>query len=273
MTHFQAFVFGCLQGLTEFLPVSSSAHLFLAPWFFKWPDPGLAFDVFLHGGTLLALLIYFAKDWWQLTKAGMLSVIERKIGFHRERKLAWLIIVATIPAGLAGLLLEKHIESAFRAPLLVAASLAMMGFFLYWIDGKYPSVRHLEEMTFKDALWIGFAQCLALFPGVSRSGATITMGRLQGFHRPAAARFAFLMAMPITMGAFLHKLPEVRHLAQQGALPWPILINGFLTSFLTGLFAIHALLTYVRSADFRIFAWYRVLLAGAILAWSLMCGC
>ncbi len=273
MTHFHAFVFGCLQGLTEFLPVSSSAHLLLFPWFFKWEDPGLAFDVFLHGGTAAALLVYFARDWWLLTKAGLLSVIERKIGFHRERKLAWLLIVATIPGGLAGLMFEHVVESAFRAPLLVAATLATMGFLLYWVDGKYPSIKHLEEMTFKEALWIGFAQCLALVPGVSRSGSTITMGRFQGFHRPAAARFAFLMAFPITMGAFLHKLPELKHLADSGALPWPFLINGFLTSTITGLMAIHLLLTYIRTADFRIFVWYRVLLAGAVLGWSLLCQC
>ncbi len=273
MTHFQAFVLGALQGLTEFLPISSSAHLLLAPWFFGWKDPGLAYDVFIHGGTLLALLVYFGRDWWQLIKAGLLSIIERKIGFHRERKLAWLIVVATIPAVCAGLLLEKTIEAHTRTPLLVAASLSFLGLLLYWIDGKYPAIKHLEEMTFKDSMWIGIAQCFALFPGVSRSGSTITMGRLQGFHRPAAARFSFLLAFPITLGAFLHKLPEVRALAQQGALEWPLLITGFVTSAATGLLAIHLLLAYLRSADFRVFAWYRVLLGGAVLVWSLLCGC
>ena len=273
MTHLHAFVLGCLQGLTEFLPVSSSAHLYLAPWFLKWEEPGLAFDVFLHGGTAAALLFYFARDWWLLFKAGLISVIERKIGFHRERKLVWLLIIATIPGALAGLMLEHAIEAAFRAPLLIAASLALMGFLLYWVDGKYPSVKQLEEMTFKDALWIGFAQCLALVPGVSRSGSTITMGRLHGFHRPAAARFSFLMAFPITLGAFVHKLPEIKHLAAINALPWPFLINGFLASTITGLFAIHILLTYIRTADFRIFAWYRILLATAVLGWSLLCQC
>ncbi len=273
MTHFQALVLGVVQGLTEFLPVSSSAHLFLVPWFFKWKDPGLAYDVFIHGGTLMALLLYFARDWWQLLKAGLISIVERKIGFHRERKLAWLIVVATIPAGLAGLFLEHAIEQMFRVPLLMACSLALMGFFLYWIDGKYPSSRQIEEMTFTDALWIGFAQCLALIPGVSRSGSTISMGRLRGFQRQASARFAFLMAMPITLCAFLHKLPEIKRLAAEGTLPWPLMINGFLASFVTGLLAIHLLLAYVRSADFRVFAWYRVLLAGAVLGWSLLCAC
>lgn len=273
MTIFQAFILGLLQGLAEFLPVSSSAHLFLAPWFFKWEDPGLAFDVFLHGGTLIALLLYFGRDWIGLIKAGIASALERKIGFDRERLLFWLLVIGSIPGALAGLKFEHVVEEVFRNPLLVAINLALLGFLLYWVDGKYASLRSLEELTPKDALWIGIAQAFAIFPGVSRSGSTITMARLRGVSRESAARFSFMLALPITGGAVVHKLPEVRHLAATGTLPWGYLITGFVASAVSGLLAIHVLLTYVRIADYRIFAWYRVALAAFVVLWSLYCNC
>ncbi len=274
MSTFQSFVLGLVQGLTEFLPVSSSAHLELTRWFLGWPDPGLAFDVFLHGGTLVALLVYFFQDWWQLTKAGLASLIERKIGFDRDRLVFWLLVLGTIPGALAGVAFEHKIEASFHgAPLLIAVNLAALGFLLYWVDGKYASLRNFEELGSKDAFWIGIAQAFAIFPGVSRSGSTITMGRLRGLSREAAARFSFLLATPITAGAVLHKLPEVRHLAAAGTLQWGSLITGFIMATIAGLLTIHLLLQYLRFADFRVFAWYRVLLAGGVVGWSLYCKC
>lgn len=271
MTFLQGCILGAVQGLTEFLPISSSAHLVLFPWFFGWQDPGLAFDVFLHLGTLIAVFGYFARDWVQLVSAGLRSVIERRIGFERERLVFWLIFVGTIPAVIAGYLLHEQAETIFRAPLLTAVTLSSVGFLLYWADGKCPMIKHLEELKMKDAVWIGIAQACAIVPGVSRSGATMTMGRILGLKRRDAARFSFLMAFPITLGAgiFEWKSFSTELLAQ---VPLAPLIGGFLTSTLFGLVAIHFLLRLLQTSDFAIFCWYRVFLAGGILAWSIVAG-
>lgn len=265
---FHAFILGLIQGITEFLPISSSGHLILIPWFFNWSDPGLAFDVFLHLGTLLAVIAYFFKDWWAIFKAGMASIIERRIGFDRHRLLFWLLVVATVPAVLAGLLLEKHVEGAFRAPLLIAVTLAGVGFLIYWIDGHYPSLRGIDELRMKDAIAIGLAQACAIIPGVSRSGSTMAMGRLRGMNREAAARFSFLMSIPITLGACLF---ESRKLSspELSAVPSGYLITGFLSSLIAGLASIHFLLQYLKNSDFRVFAWYRLVLAAVIIVSSL----
>jgi len=268
MTVFQAFILGMVQGLTEFLPVSSSGHLVLFPWFFGWKDPGLAFDVFLHLGTLLAVFGYFFRDWMGLIKAGVMSIIDRRIGFDRERMLFWLLILGSIPAGLAGLLFHDVVESVFRDPLLIAIPLAAVGFLLYWVDGNYPSLRQVEELTFKDAFWIGIAQACAIIPGVSRSGSTMTMGRYRGLNREAAARFSFLLSFPITAAALLY---EGKKFAEQGGggVSTECLIAGFSGSFVFGILSIHILLGFLRTADFRFFAWYRVMLAVVIIFWSL----
>jgi undecaprenyl-diphosphatase len=270
MTIFQSVVLGLVQGLGEFLPISSSAHLILVPWFLKWQDPGLAFDVFLHMGTLLALLIYFFKDWCLLAKAGFESVIERKIGFDRNRLMFWMIVVGTIPGAIAGLLLAKQAETIFRNPLLIAIPLCSVGFLLYWVDGKYPAIRNIDELKIKDALWIGLAQAFAVIPGVSRSGATMTMARCRDVNREASARFSFMLCFPIILAAGLF---EGRHLVNDSGeliLSLHSLLAGFIASALSGLLAIHFLLRWVRSADFQIFAWYRILLAGIIVLWSVI---
>lgn len=264
METFQAFVLGAIQGITEFLPVSSSAHLVLLPWFFGWKDPGLAIDVFLHLGTLLAVVSYFFRDWWLLAKGGLSSIIDRRIGFDRYRLLFWLIFLASLPAVAAGLLLEKQAESVFRQPLLIATTLAGVGFLIYWIDGKYSALKTLDEIRMKDALLIGFAQAFALIPGVSRSGSTMAMGRVCGLNREAAARFSFLMSVPITLGAVIFELRKLSGPALEG-VPHSYLAVGFLTSLVFGLVSIHFLLQYLKNADFRIFAWYRLLLAGIIV--------
>lgn len=272
MSVFQSIVLGLVQGLTEFLPISSSAHLVLFPWLFGWPDPGLAFDVFLHAGTLLALLAYFFGDWTRLLRAGLAVIFERRIGFDRDRQLAVCLLLASIPGAALGYLIHDYAETALRSPLLVAVALAVLGFLLYWVDGRAGSLRSLDELGTKDALAIGVAQAAALFPGVSRSGATITMGRYLGFSRETAARFSFLLAIPITFGAVIFKLDDVVRLTHASELSWGYLIAGFLASLLSGLAAIHFLLGYVRNADFRVFAWYRLALAAFIILFSVFSG-
>lgn len=267
MTVFQASILGLIQGLTEFLPVSSSAHLVLAPWIFKWQDPGLAFDVFLHMGTLCAIGIYFFRDLLGLAKAGFQSIIERRIGFERDRMLFWMIVIGTVPGALAGALLHKHAEELFRSPLLIAATLAFVGFLIYWVDGQYPFLKRFEELSFSDAVMIGIAQAFSIVPGVSRSGSTIAMGRKLGFNREAAARFSFLLCFPIILGA---GLMEGRHLLNEigDGMQWDFLIAGFSASFISGLAAIHFMLTFLRSADLAIFFWYRLALSIFVVIWS-----
>lgn len=275
METFHAFILGLVQGITEFLPISSSAHLVLVPWFFKWSDPGLEVDVFIHLGTLAAVILYFFKDWWLLVKGGIASIIERRIGFDRYRLLFWLIVVATIPGVCAGLLLEKYAESTFRQPLIIATTLAGVGFLIYWVDGKYTALRTLDELRMKDALLIGFAQAFAIIPGVSRSGSTMTMARLLGMNREAAARFSFLMSVPITSGAVIwefRKLFKPEMASTLAQVPHSYLITGCLSSLVFGLIAIHFLLQYLKNADFRVFAWYRLALGIFIVAYSLFIG-
>ncbi len=264
MTFFQSIVLGIVQGISEFLPISSSAHLILIPWFFKWEDPGLTFDVFLHLGTLLAMLIYFARDWWALLKAGFFSIIERRIGFEKERTQFWCIALATVPGVIMGMLFHHAAENFFRSPFLIAIPLASVGFLLYWIDGNYPGLKNIDELRIKDAILIGIAQSAAIIPGVSRSGSTMAMGRYLGLNRESAARFSFLLCMPITLGACVY---EGRKFLGQTTHEYPmgILWGGFFGSFILGILSIHFLLQYLRMADFKIFAWYRVLLAFVVI--------
>jgi undecaprenyl-diphosphatase len=269
LTLLHAIILGMVQGLGEFLPISSSAHLILVPWFFKWEDPGLAFDVFLHMGTLVALLIYFARDWVALARAGFESLLERKIGFDRNRALFWMIIVGTIPGGISGVLFHEQAETIFRSPLLIAITLSTIGFLLYWVDGKYPAIRNSDEIRMKDAIWIGLAQAFAIIPGVSRSGSTMTMARCRDINREASARFSFMLSFPIILAAGLF---EGRHLINDtgASMPGEFLVAGFVSSAVFGLAAIHFLLRWLRSADFHLFAWYRIALAAIIVIWSLI---
>lgn len=269
MSLFHAFFLGLIQGITEFLPISSSAHLILVPWFFQWQDPGLAFDVFLHLGTLAAIGIYFFRDLWDLGSAGLESILERRVGFEKNRVLFWMLVIGSVPAGLAGLFLHSYAEETFRSPLLIAVTLSFVGFLIFWVDGRYPALRRLEEMTFKDALWIGLAQAFAIIPGVSRSGSTMAMARRLGINREAAARFSFLLCTPIIAAA---GLLEVKNLINGvgGSMDWGYLLVGFCSSFFFGIAAIHFLLMYLRNADLAIFFWYRLLVAMVIVGWSVV---
>ena len=200
MTVFQALVLGILQGLAEFLPISSSAHLALAPWAFGWPEPGLAVDVALHVGTLVAVLVYFRDEWIRLIVAALSIVRTQRIETVEQRRVAFLI-VATIPGGIAGVLLNDYAESTFRSPALIACSLALFGVVLWLVDRVRPADRPLDSIGWSDAILIGVAQAFAILPGVSRSGSTITAGRALALDRESAATFSFLMSMPIIAAA------------------------------------------------------------------------
>lgn len=271
MTTLEAFILGAVQGIAEFLPISSSAHLILIPSFFKWEDPGLAFDVFLHLGTLVAIFAYFFKDWWRIANAGLKSILDRSIGFDRDRQIFWFLVIASVPGAMAGALLSHAAESYFRSPLLVAVAMASLGFLLYWVDGKSPSLRGLVEIKARDAIFIGCAQAFAIIPGVSRSGSTMTAARLLGLNREASARFSFLLAFPITLGACLFEARKFTGDAFQ-AIPLSYLLVAFGASVIFGFLSIHFLLQYLRNADFKVFAWYRIMLAGFTVLWSVLWG-
>ena len=258
---FQAFVLGALQGLAEFLPVSSSAHLALAPWAFGWPEPGLAFDVALHVGSLAALLWYFRAEWVALVRAAWSIVVTRRVESVEQRR-AVLLIIATIPGGIAGLLLEKKAETAFRAPALTAAALIVMGAVLWIVDARASRNKKIESFTNLDALLVGCAQAVALIPGVSRSGATITAGRALGFDRESAATFSFLMSMPIIAAAAVLKVPKA---LAEGGVTMPLAV-AVVTAAVSSAFAINILLRFVKNRGLGVFALYRFALGAAVLA-------
>ena len=256
-----AIVLGTIQGLTEFLPVSSSAHLSLAPWLLGWDDPGLAFDVALHLGTLVAVLWYFRREWRSLAAATIDIARTRRIDAPEKRQVVYLVI-ATIPGGIAGLLLNKLAEETFRAPALTASALIVMGTVLWAVDRYRPEQRALDSVRWRDALLIGLAQMFALIPGVSRSGSTITAGRALGFDRQSAAVFSFLMSMPITAAAAIVKVPHA--LREHGSSLE--LIAGILAAFISSALAINVLLRYVSKHSYGVFAAYRWVLGLAVLA-------
>ncbi len=255
-----AVVLGILQGLTEFLPVSSSAHLSLAPWLLGWEDPGLSFDVALHLGTLVAVLWYFRKEWLSLAAATLDIVRTRRIDAPEKRQVVYLVI-ATIPGGIAGLLLNKLAEDAFRAPQLTATALIVMGVVLWAVDKWSSQERTLESIGWRDALLVGCAQMFALIPGVSRSGSTITASRALKLDRQSAAVFSFLMSMPITAAAAIVKVPHA--LREHG--PSTALIVGIIAAGVSSALAINVLLRYVSKHSYGVFAVYRVVLGLTVL--------
>lgn len=261
MTEFQALVLGLVQGLSEFLPISSSAHLALTPWFFGWQDPGLAFDVALHIGTLVAVAWYFRHEWLALAVAALSIVRQRAVRTPAEWKVVFLV-VATIPAAIAGLALEDLAETTFRSPRLIAINLMVMGVVLWLVDRRSRRDRPLSGMTVRDAVTIGFIQCLALLPGVSRSGSTITGARFLGFDRQAAAVFSFLMSFPVTLAAAVLKAPDA---FTPGTDATTILI-GIVAAAASSWLAIAVLLRFISRHSFGVFAAYRLILGVIILA-------
>jgi len=262
----RAIALGILQGLGEFLPISSSGHLIVFPWLMGWPDSGLAFDVALHLGTLVAVFLAFWRDWVRMVTAGARGLLAGKPLSDPDARLLVFLAFASVPGALAGLLLDEWAETVFRSPALVACTLAFFGVVLGLADRRARPGEDAAAFSLRDALLVGLAQAVAIVPGSSRSGVTITMALFLGHRRESAARFSFLLALPITLGAALVKVPDLFH---SGAEPGPILA-GMLAAAVSGLLAIRVLLAYVRTRDYRPFVYYRVafalLLAGLLLA-------
>jgi undecaprenyl-diphosphatase len=263
----QAIVLGIVQGLTEYAPVSSSGHLILVPWAFGWnivadPDLNKSFDVALHMGTLLGAVIYFRHDIWSYLKAFARSVTRRSIEGAHER-LAWALVLGTIPGVIIGVLFESTIQDTLGQPWLIAVTLAVFGVVLWWVDLHAPSTRDFDSITPRTGFGLGVAQAMALQPGVSRSGVTMTAARWIGIERESAARFSFLLSLPIIAGAGLYKGFDLVGTGFQGygaQFFW-----GFVSSAISGFVAIWWLLRYLRRNDFALFMWFRLAVAAIVL--------
>jgi undecaprenyl-diphosphatase len=262
MSALRAAVLGVLQGAGEFLPISSSGHLIVLPFLMGWPDSGLAFDVALHLGTLAAVAFAFWRDWLRLLKGGLRGLVAGRLLADPDARLLVYLALASLPGAVAGLLLDEWAETVFRSPALVSLMMALMGAVLWLADRRAGSVAEGEVVSLRDALLIGCAQALAIIPGTSRSGATISMALFLGHKREAAARFSFLLALPITAGAALVKVPD---LLASGVELTPVLV-GMLTAAVSGLLAIGFLLRYVRTRSYAPFVWYRFAFTTLVLA-------
>ena len=256
MTIGQAIVLGLCQGLGEFLPISSSAHLVLIPWLFHWEDPGLTFDIALHIGTLIAVIIYFWKDWLRLVTQGFTAPRTT------DGRLFWYLVIATVPGAIVGYALEQKAETIFRTPLLIAVSLIVMGAILFWAESKSAKKDDLKNITLRTSFLIGLSQALAIIPGVSRSGITMTTGLLSGLNREAAARFSFLLSTPIILGAAIIKVPHL--VCQPGMINTNFLI-GMVVACITGIASISFLLRYIQTKTFLPFVWYRFALGALVI--------
>ncbi len=254
MTILQAIILGVLQGLTEFLPVSSSGHLVLVPWLLNWQSPGLTFDTTVHLGTLVAVVIYFWKDIWQIV-IGVLKTLRDRNFDDPHGKLGWLLVVGAIPAAVAGVLFNDLFESLFSKPLYVTIFLFVTGAILVISEKIAHRVRELDSVGWKDSLLIGIAQIFAIAPGISRSGSTIAAGLALGIKREAAARFSFLLALPIIFGAGMLQLKHALAAGLSGS-DTTLLAVGFLAAAISGYAAIHYFLQYVRRHNLYIFAAY-----------------
>lgn len=262
MTLLEAALLGVLQGLGEFLPISSSGHLIAVPWLLGWEEHGLAFDVALHLGTLLAVLYAFAGDWVRMLRASWEDLRRHRALRSPDARLLGLLALATVPGGVAGLLLDDWAETTFRSPALVAASLAVMGVVLGVADRLARGERTVRGIPLLHALLIGVAQAVALVPGVSRSGATICAALVLGYRREEAARFSFLLSTPITVGAGLLKVPDLA----SGDASLGAVVVGVAAAGIVGLAAIRWLLRYVRTGSYLPFVVYRLALAALIAA-------
>jgi undecaprenyl-diphosphatase len=264
----QALVMGIVQGLTEFLPVSSSGHLIIVPFLFGWTDPfitSLAFSVMLHVGTLAALLVYFRSDWFRLVPAGFATIRDRSFGGDPDRRLAWLLVAATIPAAIAGFFLNDFLEEHVREIGLVALTLVVGAVILWLADRWGGRTKGVDDVTFPLAFGLGAAQALALIPGISRSGISISAARLAGLDREAAARFSFLMATPITLGAAIFEFRKLATGEAGIAVSLGPLLVGMIAAFVSGMLAIGFLLRYLRTRSLTIFVVYRLVVAAIVI--------
>ena len=257
MEFIKCIVLGIVQGIGEFLPISSSAHLILVPYLLGWKESSMAFDIALHFGTLMAVLVIYFKDWWNLFIGACKNLFKKED--TTEGKMFWYLLVATIPAALVGVLLDDVIEGFFRNQIwAIALLLALMGVFIYagdkWASKHYRKKEvPFEKITLKQAFLVGCSQAFAVFPGFSRSGTTILAGRLMGLSKEAITKFTFLMSVPIIAGAAVLKIGELQMTSE--------VIIGIITSFVVGVISIKFLLRYIKKHDFSIFAFYRIIIA------------
>ncbi len=259
----KAVVLGLLQGLTEFLPISSSAHLRIFPELFGWGDPGAAFTAVVQIGTELAVLIYFRHDIWRIGSTWLRSLVRPEWRGHVDARMGWYIIVGSLPIVVLGIALKDIIEQDFRSLWIIGTTLIVLGVVLGIADRFGRNERAIKKMRLRDALLMGLAQAAALVPGVSRSGATISMGRFLGFEREAATRFAFLLAIPAVLGAGFFQLAEIPN--GDNAYGWGPTIVGTVVSFIVGYATIAWLLRYVSTRSYTPFVIYRVVLGAAVL--------
>jgi undecaprenyl-diphosphatase len=267
MSIFEIVLLGIVQGLTEFLPVSSTAHLVVIPRLFGWPDPGLAYDIALHVGTLAAVLIYFFRDWIHIIANwfGMKSDSDPEL--RRNRMLLWLLVVGTIPAGLMGLALQKAADSVLRTLPVIGTSAIVIGVFMWWADRAGRGQKTLGNVSWFDSMAIGLAQVLAIIPGVSRSGITISAGLLRNLDRPTAARFSFLLSTPIILGAAGKDAWDL--LKHKEAVPPEMqtaFVLGIIVSGITGCLTIAMFLKYLRTRSLAFFVAYRIVFGIIVLA-------
>lgn len=261
MDFVQAIVLAIVQGLSEFLPISSSGHLILIPHFLGWSDQGLAFDVAVHIGTLLALLVYFRRQLGTMAVAWFDSVLRRE--HTRDSRLAWQILVATVPVGLVGLLFDDLIEANLRSPLFVAGTLTVFGILMYLADRLGRGTKDEFSLTWPQAFAIGCAQALALMPGTSRSGITMTAGRALGLSRSGAARFSFLLAIPGIGAAGAYE--GLKLVTSSEPVAWQPMAVGVVFAALSGIACIHFLIRFIERIGLLPFTVYRLILAGIIV--------
>jgi undecaprenyl-diphosphatase len=280
MPLYQALVLAVVQGLTEFLPISSTAHLWLVPWLLGWKDPGLTFDVALHAGTLLAVLAYFWRYWLEMVAMGLgLGATAPGAGnashsaradLRQNPKLLWYLVIATIPAALAGWRFEHAAEEQLRSPIIVGMALIVIGLFMWAGDWLGKRENDLDHVGFLDSFLVGVAQALAVIPGVSRSGVTMTAGLFRRMKRETAARFSFLLSTPVIAGAALKKGLEIRHTGLPHDMRLPFLCGALVSGFV-GYLVIAVLIRYLERRSFKLFVVYRIVLGVIllVLGWGL----
>jgi undecaprenyl-diphosphatase len=266
MPIYQVIVLALVQGITEFLPVSSSGHLALIPWFFGWTDPGLTFDIALHAGTLVAVLLFFFRDWVQIVAQGVGLAWGSDAQLKQNRSLLWYLAAASIPAGLFGLLFDRYAEEEWRSPVLIAIMMVLIGIVMWVAERVGKAAKNMAAVTFPDSMLIGASQALAIVPGTSRSGITIATGLFRDLDRPAAARFSFLLSTPIIAGAAASKVFQmVRHGGLPADMRTPFAL-GVLISAVSGCLVIAFFLKYLQRHTLRVFILYRVLFGILVIA-------
>jgi undecaprenyl-diphosphatase len=269
-----AAILGIVQGLTEFLPISSSAHLILVPWLLGWRPEGIEFDVSLHVGTALAILCFFWRDWLVLAREAVLGLAKREPFANAERRLVWYIVIGTVPAAVIGLAFERRVEETLRSPLITVVTLTALGVVLYAADRVSTRRRTLADFKLADALWIGMSQAVALIPGVSRSGITMSTALFLNADRASAARFSFLLAAPVIVGGGMLEGLHLFNAARLGSagvagavtISWGAFVVGVACATVTGLLCIRFFLRYLQTRSFLPFVIYRFALAGIVLA-------